>query len=141
MRTSHLFPRLAAVGVGVLAAAALAGCSVDTGMGDGGSSSGSDKTDGLGDDGTFTVAAFTAGYGTPAGKLAMDDFVEKGEAEGWDVTLYTSSFDYDKLNSDVQAAIAQGADAVMAGFPDPRQIAPIVQSAQDADIPIFSIDG
>ncbi|MGO1412421.1 sugar ABC transporter substrate-binding protein [Microbacterium sp. JB110] len=141
MRTSHLFPRLAAVGVGVLAAVALAGCSVDTGMGGGGSSSDSDKTDGLGDDGTFTVAAFTAGYGTPAGKLAMDDFVEKAEADGWDVTLYTSAFDYDKLNSDVQAAIAQGADAVMAGFPDPRQIAPIVQSAQDADIPIFSIDG
>ena len=111
-------------------------------MGDGGSSSGSDKTDGLGG----TTAPSRSRRSPPAterrhGKLAMDDFVEKGEAEGWDVTLYTSSFDYDKLNSDVQAAIAQGADAVMAGFPDPRQIAPIVQSAQDADIPIFSIDG
>ncbi|MGO1770444.1 MAG: sugar ABC transporter substrate-binding protein [Microbacterium sp.] len=140
MRKTSLTTRLAATGVGLLAAMALAGCSVDTGMGSG-SDSGSDKEDGMGGDGTFTVAAFTAGYGTPAGKLSMDAFVSQAKDAGWDVTLYTSSFDYDKLNSDVQAAVAQGADAVLAGFPDPRQIAPIVQAAKDADIPIFSIDG
>ena len=142
MRTSPRMTRLAAIGVAALALSALAGCSIDTGQGGGSSSSESgSKADGMGDDGVFTVAAFTAGYGTPAGKLAMDDFVEKAKDKGWKVTLYTSAFDYDKLNSDVSAAIAQGADAVMAGFPDPRQIAPIVQAANDADIPIFSIDG
>lgn len=93
-----------------------------------------------GDD-TFTVAAFTAGYGTPVGKSSLDAFVEKGRELGWDVTLYTSDFDYDVINTDVQAAITQGADAVLAGFPDPRQIGPLVQAAKDADIPIFSIDG
>lgn len=142
MHKTTLITRLTAVGIGAVAFAALAGCSVDTGQG-GGSSSKADssKADGMGDDGVFTVAAFTAGYGTPAGKLAMDDFVEKAKDKGWKVTLYTSAFDYDKLNSDVSAAVAQGADAIMAGFPDPRQIAPIVQAAKDADIPIFSIDG
>ncbi|WP_110588188.1 sugar ABC transporter substrate-binding protein [Microbacterium suaedae] len=140
MRKTFQTRRIAALGIGALALAALTGCSVDTGMGSS-SGDGGEKTDGMGGDDTFTVAAFTAGYGTPAGKLSLDDFVEKAEAKGWDVTLYTSAFDYDKLGSDVQAAVAQGADAILAGFPDPRQIAPIVQAANDADIPIFSIDG
>lgn len=96
--------------------------------------------EGAGDD-TFTVVAFTAGYGTPAGKSSLDRFVEKAEEQGWDVTLYTSDFDYDKINSDVQSAISQGADAILAGFPDPRQISPLVRAAQDADVPIFSVDG
>lgn len=124
---------------GATAALALAGCSVTTGSG--GSVDTSDRTDGMGDDGVFTVAAFTAGYATPVGKLALDDFVEKARELGWEVTLYTSTFDYDKINSDVQTAITQGADAIFAGFPDPRQIAPLVQSADEAGIPIFSIDG
>ncbi|GGA69539.1 hypothetical protein GCM10011490_20210 [Pseudoclavibacter endophyticus] len=94
-----------------------------------------------GDPDAFTVAAFTAGYGTPVGKSTLDRFVEEGQALGWNVTLYTSDFDYDKINTDVQSAITQGADAVLAGFPDPRQITPLVTAANDAGIPIFSIDG
>src|SRR5918998_70780 len=119
-----------AVGLGVASALVLAGCS-DSGGGGGG---------GGGDD-TFSVAAFTAGYGTPVGKSTLDDFVQRGEELGWDVTLYTSDFDYDKLNTDMQSAITQGVDAILAGFPDPRQTQPMVAAAQEADIPIFSIDG
>ena len=120
---------------GLLAAGllALTGCSDDPNAAAG--------TGGAGDDGTFKVAAFTAGYGTPGGKLTLDKFVEEGKAKGWDVTLYTSDFDYDKINSDMQSAITQGADVILAGFPDPRQIAPLVNAAEGAEIPIFSIDG
>ncbi len=127
--------------IGCTAVLALAGCTIDTGGG-GSSASAEGKQDGMGEDGVFKVAAFTAGYATPGGKLTLDDFVAKGnEQENWEVTLYTSAFDYDKINSDVQTAITQGADAILAGFPDPRQIAPLVQAAEQADIPIFSIDG
>jgi ABC-type sugar transport system substrate-binding protein len=94
-----------------------------------------------GDDDTFRVVAFTAGYGTPVGKYTLDAFVERGEELGWDVTLHTSDFDYDVINTDVVSSITQGTDAVLAGFPDPRQIAPLVNAAEDADVPIFSIDG
>ena len=142
MRTISTKRRLAAALITVTAAVALAGCSVTTGASGGGGTSSEGKTDGLGDDGVFKVAAFTAGYATPGGKLTLDEFVEKGNAqEDWEVTLYTSAFDYDKINSDVQTAIQQGADAILAGFPDPRQVAPLVQAAQEAGIPIFSIDG
>lgn len=94
-----------------------------------------------GDEEPLKVAAFTAGYGTPAGKLTLDRFVEQGEERGWDVTLYTSDFNYDSINSDMQSAITQGADVILAGFPDPRQIAPLVTAAEGEGIPIFSIDG
>lgn len=113
-------------GLAVAGMLALTGCSGDAGAGGGDS---------------FKVAAFTAGYGTPAGKESLDELVEKGKEKGWDITLYTSDFDYDKINTDVQSAITQGADVIVAGFPDPRQIAPLVNAAEGADIPIFSIDG
>ncbi|WP_165367373.1 sugar ABC transporter substrate-binding protein, partial [Phytoactinopolyspora endophytica] len=106
----------------IAAAAALSACSAD-------------------DDDTFRVVAFTAGYGTPVGKYTLDAFVERGEELGWDVTLHTSDFDYDVINTDVVNSITQGTDAVLAGFPDPRQITPLVNAAEDADVPIFSIDG
>jgi ABC-type sugar transport system substrate-binding protein len=138
MRNSTLLRRAAALSI--VALVTLTGCSVDTGIDDGGSS-GKAKSNGMGDDGVFTVAAFTAGYGTPSGKLSLDNFVKKAKAKGWKVTLYTSAFDYDKLNSDVTSAVGRNTDAILAGFPDPRQMKPIVQAAKNADIPIFSIDG
>ncbi|WP_146341143.1 sugar ABC transporter substrate-binding protein [Nesterenkonia sp. NBAIMH1] len=123
----------AIVGFTAVGMLALSGCSA------GADAEGS--ADGGGEGEELKVAAFTAGYGTPAGKLTLDHFVDEGEERGWDVTLYTSDFDYDKINSDIQSAITQGADVILAGFPDPRQIAPLVTAAEQADIPIFSIDG
>lgn len=120
---------LASAGIALASAIVLSGCAT-------GGAEGTSATDD-----TFTVAAFTAGYGTPVGKSTLDAFVEKGRELGWDVTLYTSEFDYDKINTDVQSAITQGVDAILAGFPDPRQIGPLVNAAKDAGIPIFSIDG
>lgn len=122
-----MFKKLLALGaVVVVAGAGMVGCS------GGAASSGGDKP--------FKVIAFTQGYGTPVGKSTTDDFVEQAKGLGWDVTLYTNE-SYDPLNNDVAAAISQGADAVFAAFPDPRQISPIVRAAKDADIPIFSVDG
>ncbi|GAA3685374.1 substrate-binding domain-containing protein [Arthrobacter ginkgonis] len=119
--------------------AALAGMALASAMALTGCSGSANEAGGSED--TFKVAAFTAGYGTPVGKATLDAFVEQGEALGWDVRLYTSEFDYDKINTDVNGAITQGVDAILAGFPDPRQISPLVNAAQDANIPIFSIDG
>ena len=96
--------------------------------------------DSAGGDETFRVAAFTPGYGAPVGKYAMDLFIEAGRELGWEVTLYTSDFDYDTLNNDVTAAISQGVDAVMGGWPDPRQITPIINAAEEAGVPIFAFD-
>jgi ribose transport system substrate-binding protein len=119
----------ALAGMALASALALTGCA------------GAASNAGAGSEDTFTVAAFTAGYGTPVGKSTLDAFVEQGKALGWDVKTYTSEFDYDKINTDVNGAITQGVDAILAGFPDPRQISPLVNAAKDANIPIFSIDG
>lgn len=112
----------------VASAVAFSGCSGGAG------------TTETGKDAPFRVAAFTPAYGAPVTKFVMDLFVEQGRERGWDVTLYTSDFEYDKLNSDVSAAISQGVDAVFGGWPDPRQIAPIVTAAKDAGVPIFAVD-
>lgn len=115
-----------------VAALALTGCSAG--------SEGTDTDQGSGD--AFEVVVFTASYGTPLGKSGVDAFVEGGEALGWDVTLFTTNnVDYDRLNNDVLGAISRGADAVVGAFPDPRQIAPMVNAANDAGIPIFAFDG
>lgn len=98
-------------------------------------------TDSGATDHPFRVAAFSPGYGAPVGKFAMDLVVSQGEAHGWEVDLYTSDFDYDVLNTDVVAAINQGGiDALVGGWPDPRQISPIIAAAKDAGIPIFTFD-
>jgi ABC-type sugar transport system substrate-binding protein len=144
MHARTILKPLAAAGVGLFAIAALAGCSVDTGQGGGAASDGGGETkeNGMGDDGVFKVAAFTAGYGTPGGKLTLDYFVEAGNKEdNWEVTLDTSEFNYDEITTEIQNQISNGADAILAGFPDPRQTAVIEQAAADAGIPIFSIDG
>lgn len=129
---------LTLIGVALAATLTLAACGSGSGSGAGGTSS---PGGAAGADHPFRVAAFTAGYGTPVAKSTLDSFVTKGKALGWDVQLYTSAFDYDKINNDVQGAITQGVDAVVAGFPDPRQIGPLVRAAKDANVPIFSIDG
>ena len=125
-------------GLGMASAVALTGCSESGGGGGDATVASSDCGDG---DGTFEVAAFTAGYGTPVGKSTLDAFVERGEELGWDVNLVTSNFDYNTINADMQSAVTQGVDAILAGFPDPRQIGPLVNAAQQEEIPIFSIDG
>lgn len=120
----------AVVALWLVLAASLTGCGSDGGT-PGGDSTGK----------TFRVAAFTAGYGTPVAKSTMDAFIAQGKQLGWDVRLYTSEFDYDKINTDMQSAVTQGVDAIVAGFPDPRQISPLISAAKAANIPIFAIDG
>lgn len=108
----------------------LAGCSTSGGT-----------TDGESADDTFRIAAFSAGYASPAIKYVVDQFQAQAEAEGWEVQLYTTNDDYDGLNSYVQTATTQDFDAFfLAGF-DPRALGVGITAANDAGIPVFAIDG
>lgn len=126
----------------VAAALALSACGSENGStDDGGTDDGGTTEPAAASDGEISVAAFTAGYATPAGKYTMDLVVERGQELGWDITLYTSDFDYDALNNDMQTALLQEPDALIMGFPDPRAIGLGVSAARDAGVPLFSIDG
>jgi ribose transport system substrate-binding protein len=92
-------------------------------------------------DDTFRVAAFSAGYASPAIKYVVDGFQTQAEAEGWEVQLFTTNDDYDGLNGYVQTATTQDFDAFfVAGF-DPRAGGVGLSAAKEAGIPVFAIDG
>jgi ribose transport system substrate-binding protein len=120
--------------LGIVAAAAasvlaLTGCTA-SGAPEGGSA-----------DDSFRIAAFSAGYASPAIKYVVDTFQAQAESEGWEVQLFTTNDDYDGLNAYVQSATSQDFDAFfLAGF-DPRALGVGIAAANDAGIPVFSIDG
>lgn len=128
-----MFRKFLAAGA-VLAAAALAlgGCSsVDPG----------DSPSGEPADGSIRIAAFSAGYASPAIKYVVDSVQAAAEDEGWSFELKTTNDDYDALNSYVQAAVDQDYDAFfIAGF-DPRALGLGIGAANSAGIPVFAIDG
>ncbi|WP_258933716.1 hypothetical protein [Nesterenkonia pannonica] len=100
----------AIVGFTAVGMLALSGCSA------GADAEGS--ADGGGEGEELKVAAFTAGYGTPAGKLTLDHFVDEGEERGWDVTLHQRlRLRQDQLRHPVRHH--PGADVILAGFPTP----------------------
>jgi ribose transport system substrate-binding protein len=121
---------LSIAAVSAVSVLALTGCTTPAGPSDGSS----------GDD-TFRVAAFSAGYASPAIKYVVDSFQAQAEEEGWEVQLFTTNDDYDGLNSYVQTATTQDFDAFfLAGF-DPRALGVGIAAANEAEIPVFAIDG
>jgi ribose transport system substrate-binding protein len=111
-------------------AIALTGCSgSDSGSGSGG-----------GDDDTFKVIAFTTGNQTPIGAWWVKAVQAKAEENGWELQMIQGDFDLQKMNPQVETAIAQGADAIFDGYTDEAQIPSIISAARDADIPVFAMD-
>jgi ABC-type sugar transport system substrate-binding protein len=119
-----------AAALAAAAAIALTGCSSgdsgDPGDGDGGEA--------------LKVIAFTSGNQTPVGAWWVKAVEEKAEELGWDLTMIQGDFDFQKMNPAVESAIGQGADVILDGYTDVSSIGSIVTAAQDAGIPIFSID-
>ncbi|NLP83555.1 sugar ABC transporter substrate-binding protein [Microbacterium sp. CFH 90308] len=118
-----------AAALAAAAAIALTGCS------------GGDSGGGTGDgDEALKVIAFTSGNQTPVGAWWVKAVQEKADELGWDLTMIQGDFDFQKMNPAVESAIGQGADVILDGYTDVSSIGSIVTAAQDAGIPIFSID-
>lgn len=110
-----------------------------TGCGDGSAVAG-DSTSGGGSEHP-EVAVITGSYGTPAAKYAIDAFEELGTEKGWKVTVADTDFDFNQVNSLMQDAALRKVDAIVLGFPTPEQITVGLQAANDADVPVYVIDG
>jgi ABC-type sugar transport system substrate-binding protein len=121
----------------VVAAFAAAAVLALTGCSGGGSG---DNTGGGGEDDPFKVIAFTSGNQTPVGAWWVKAVTAKAEELGWDLTMIQGDFDFQKMNPAVESAIGQGADVILDGYTDVSSIGSIVTAAQDAGIPIFSMD-
>ncbi|WP_334152113.1 substrate-binding domain-containing protein [Microbacterium sp.] len=132
---SRLWARTAAGGVAVLALAALTACSsgmetAEPAAGGGGTS-----------DGPLTIALIQKQGDQQYFIDEADGAKEAAKADG-DVTINVVdvSTDSNKAISEVEAAIAQGVDAIIIVVPD-TQIGPqVIQLATDAGIPIMAAD-
>lgn len=133
---SRLWARTAAGGVAVLALAALTACSsgmetAEPAAGGGGGTS----------DGPLTIALIQKQGDQQYFIDEADGAKEAAKADG-DVTINVVdvSTDSNKAISEVEAAIAQGVDAIIIVVPD-TQIGPqVIQLATDAGIPIMAAD-
>lgn len=119
--------------IGLIAALLLTGCG-------GSSAEGSAASDGGGSE-EPEVAVITGSYGTPAAKYAIDAFEELGTEKGWNVTVADTDFDFNQVNSLMQDAALRQVNAIVLGFPTPEQITVGLQAANDADVPVYVIDG
>lgn len=106
------------------------------------SSGGSDDNagGGGGEDDAFKVIAFTSGNQTPVGAWWVKAVTAQAEELGWDLTMIQGDFDFQKMNPAVESAIGQGADVILDGYTDVSSIGSIVTAAEEAGIPIFSMD-
>lgn len=110
-----------------------------TGCGVGSPAGGSEATDG--GPGAPEVAVITGSYGTPAAKYAVDAFEALGTEKGWAVTVSDTDFDFNQVNSLMQDAALRQVDAIVLGFPTPEQITVGLRAANDAEVPVYVIDG
>ena len=107
---------------------ALAACSADPAV------------EGDGSAGSVEIVVVTPYLANAATKEAIDDFTEQGEALGWSISVVDTAGDMNQLNSAFQNAAAQQPDAIVLGTGDPTQISLGLQSAAEANVPVFAID-
>ncbi|MEO1062941.1 MAG: substrate-binding domain-containing protein [Actinomycetota bacterium] len=111
---------------------------------DGGDDSGDDSDGGdeaAGGEGGQTLAIVSPYYSAqPATKEVVDAFTADAEAAGYEVTLVDTDNDLAAVNSEMENAIAQGADAVVLGMGDPLEFGAGLAAAQDAGTPVFGLD-
>lgn len=89
---------------------------------------------------TVTVTVVTPYLANAATKEVIDLFTEDGEELGWNISVVDTAGDMNKLNSAFQDAAAQQPDAIVLGTGDPTQISLGLKAAEDAGVPVFSID-
>ncbi len=93
------------------------------------------------DGGGQTLAIVSPYYSAqPATKEVVDAFTADAEAAGYEVTLVDTDNDLAAVNSEMENAIAQGADAVVLGMGDPLEFGAGLAAAQESGTPVFGLD-
>lgn len=76
----------------------------------------------------------------PATKEVVDAFTEDAEAAGFSVSMVDTRGDLAAVNSEMENALAQGADAIVLGMGDPLEFGAGLAAASDAQVPVFGLD-
>jgi ribose transport system substrate-binding protein len=86
------------------------------------------------------IAVVTPYMANETTKYVIDRFKEDAEAKGWEVTVTDTAGDFNLLVSRIEDAVTQKVDAIVLGMGDPAQMTKGLESAQQANIPVFGLD-
>lgn len=88
-----------------------------------------------------TIAIVSPYYSDqPATKEVVDAFQADAEAAGFEVSLVDTGGDLAAVNSEIENALAQDADAVVLGMGDPQEFGAGLAATIEAGIPVFGLD-
>ncbi len=76
----------------------------------------------------------------PATKEVVDAFTTEAEAAGFTVSRVDTRGDLAAVNSEMEAAVAQGADAIVLGMGDPLEFGAGLAVTAAAGVPVFGLD-
>ncbi|MFV0426800.1 MAG: substrate-binding domain-containing protein [Beutenbergiaceae bacterium] len=133
MRSRGLFATIAAV-----AALSLAACSSTTPEGE--TDTGADGGGGDTGDGEFTIGISMSTLENPFFVTVKDGAVAQAEAAGLESLVADAQNDTQKQLNDVQDLITKGIDALVINPVEPESATPIVELANDNDIPVITVD-
>lgn len=92
-----------------------------------------------GQDDAPTVVVMTPFLAQPGTQLMVENFEAAAAAKGWEVNVIDTNEDIAALVSRMEDVVLQGVDAIVINV-DPTQIAPGLQAAADAGVPVFGMD-
>ena len=76
----------------------------------------------------------------PATKEVVDAFTAGAEEAGYTVTMVDTRGDLAEVNTEMENALAQGADTIVLGMGDPLEFGAGLAAASGAGVPVFGLD-
>jgi len=76
----------------------------------------------------------------PFFKVIGDNVTEAGKKHGYDVTVVSGDKDVAKQSNQIKDFIVQGVSAIVLSPCDSKSIVPVIQEANQAGIPVFTVD-
>ena len=76
----------------------------------------------------------------PATKEVVDAFTAGAEEAGYTVTMVDTRGDLAEVNTEMENAVAQGADTIVLGMGDPLEFGAGLAAASAAGVPVFGLD-
>ena len=134
------------IATGLVAALALAGCSMDTGASEDSSSAGSggaseDTSTGAKDTGDLKIGLVAVNLNSPSIAAIKDSFEEAAKAKGWSVDVFDGQGDQNATNNAASDFIDRGYDVVVNNSSPNQQMTGVIAEANKAGIPFVSIYG